>query len=860
MTLAYMLRLLARLEYFVISVTDPPSLISIYSHLSQPYSRCYFGRRDNTTIGSPFSTSQRHRCGTHSDPLIYNPDDDAEKLMEVDTEDEGDNNGSCEASEGSDDIEALGLCSPDGAFGLSGTADRTMCLLVGLLRGVLFWRCCSLREEPTTPIAPPSTSGIIVARDRFGREAARSDGLGLRDDQISLLILQPLTQHSLPLNGTGVNTWACHVLVLVLKQRQSLHHHLLYSQLLTSEFDDTVTCLLKALQPTCDYEDYADFLEQLTPFSRLFACLASTCEEVRVRIGELSMIRALIQMFVTHPSLTTSTSIASLNLTLAVCQLLHGLSRSIALIHTVFNDVSIINYLNELASRLLPKANSDACYAEITLAATSTLVNLQLCQLPELDESRVKSIGVFHSLLNAAYGEDGLSLRLNGVWGLANAAAMTATARISNASETIECLDANQMIPKVVAMCDEILSRSGDCEMGSESAQVENKMVFEISGDVLNSKPNHALTERYFVQKALLLLRNMFSLKEVHVSEYSDSVYALLAKVFSSNQSTNAKYEAMMILANLLTDADARSQFWLRTELIQTLAATVTTSSEMPILCGGILVIVNILDVPEMLATSVGGDSPGELFTQILSLLLLDESRNYRSSYRPPSTPTSSSWCRHSSFRSSSRRHRPLSTSVTNTVTITPPRHSPEQMETTESAEAGPQEKALLHLISAFLDLFQTYWDSSSSNSTHIVGSSVGKQMFKEVWDWQCQCGRGSVADSEDEQQASSSRRRCRRFAIASASTSSTSAYRPVGTCGSPMLLLHHQEETRTVLERCLSDPESGLKAFLTGLLKEFTKDDEAKDEGETTSRSPTRKASEGEEEVGDLGGEFEDN
>lgn len=31
-------------------------------------------------------------------------------------------------------------------------------------------------------------------------------------------------------------------------------------------------------------EAYVDFLEQLTPFSRLFACLASTCEDVRVRV------------------------------------------------------------------------------------------------------------------------------------------------------------------------------------------------------------------------------------------------------------------------------------------------------------------------------------------------------------------------------------------------------------------------------------------------------------------------------------------------------------------------------------------------------------------------------------------------
>lgn len=92
-------------------------------------------------------------------------------------------------------------------------------------------------------------------------------------------ILQPLTQNSLPLNGTGVNTWACHVVVLVLKQRRSLHHHLLYSQLLTPEFDDTVSCLLKALQPTCDYVSSLDCIPKairLMPvvvFGRCPTCL-----------------------------------------------------------------------------------------------------------------------------------------------------------------------------------------------------------------------------------------------------------------------------------------------------------------------------------------------------------------------------------------------------------------------------------------------------------------------------------------------------------------------------------------------------------------------------------------------------------
>nr|CDS28254.1 armadillo repeat containing protein 8 [Hymenolepis microstoma] len=760
-------------------------------------------------------------------------------------------------------MDALGICSPDGAFGLSGTADRNMCLLVGLLRGVLFWRCCSAlkgetkkEEDGGIPVGGPSRS--IVARDRFGNEIARSDGLDLSDDQISLLVLQPLTQHSLPLNGTRVNTWACHIVVLVLKQRQSLHRHLLFSQLLTSEFDDTVSCLLKALQPTCDYEGYADFLEQLIPFSRLFACLASTCEDVRVRISELSMIRALIQMFVTHPSLTTSNSIACMNLTLAVCQLLHGLSRSIRVIHTVFSDVSIINYLTELSNRLIPTVNSNPCHAEIALATTSTLVNLQLCQLPNLDESRVKSIDVFHSLLNVRDGSSALSLRLNGVWGLSSAAAVSGTTRILNRAETIERLDAPYTIPKAIALCNEVLSRIGDCEMRSVIKQVEMKVVFETSGCVLNSKPDQTHVEEYFVQKSLLLLRNMLALKEVSVSEYSESVYALLGKVFASDQSVNAKYEAMMILANLLTNAGARSQFWLQTELIQALAANITLNSDMSLLCGAILVAVNILDVPEPLASTVGGDSPGELFTQILSLLLFDNSRSHCSSYKQP---TASSWCRHSSFHSSSGRryHRTFTNITTGTVSPTLPRQSPEPMETTDSltvAEVAPQEKALLHLISAFLDLFHTYSDSSSL-TTHIVGSSMTRQMFKEVWDWQYQCGRGNGADSDDEHQqqplSSGSRRRCKRIAITTPSTPSTSHYRSIG---SPVLLVRRQEEAKAVMEKCLADPGGGLKAFLTGLMKKLNEDNDEEEvndnyEGEQSSRSPPRdvdKDREGEE------------
>ncbi|VDO08122.1 unnamed protein product [Rodentolepis nana] len=299
-----------------------------------------------------------------------------------------------------------------------------------------------------------------------------------------------------------------------------------------------------------------------------------------------------------------------------------------------------------------------------------------------------------------------------------------------------------------------------------------------------------------------------------------------------------------MIIANLLTNAGARSQFWLQTELIQLLAENITVNSDMSLLCGAILVAVNILDAPELLATTVGGDSPGELFTQILSLLLFDNFRSHRSSYKQPS---SSSWCRHSAHSSSSRRyHRAITNVTTNTVSSTPPRQSPEPMETIDSltvAEVAPQEKALLRLISAFLDLFHTYSDSSSI-ATHIGGSSMTRQMFKEVWDWQYQCGRGNGADSDDEQQqqlfSSGSRRRCKRFAIATASTPSTSHYRSIG---SPVLLVRRQEEAKTVMERCLADPGGGLKAFLTGLMKKLNEDNDEEEgddnyEGEQSSRS----------------------
>ncbi|KAH9285153.1 hypothetical protein ECG_03061 [Echinococcus granulosus] len=829
----------------VLCETDPSALISIYSHLSQPYSRCYLGFR-----GGPKVSSLCCHRETHSDHLIYRLS--GRSLDENSNIDEnGDYDNEEETETEAEMMDSLGLCSPDGAFGLSGTADRTMCLLVGLLRGVLFWRCCC--SSAATDDSFSKTNTVIVACDRFGRETLRADGLGLSDDQISLKILQPLTQNSLPLSGTGVNTWACHVVVLVLKQRRSLHRRLLYSQLLTPEFDDTVSCLLKALQPTCDYDDYADFLEQLIPFSRLFACLVSTCEGVRVRIGDLSMTRALIQMFITHPSLTTSTSTASLNLTLAVCQLLHGLSRSAALLHTLFSDVSIIDCLIELCTRLLPTVSSDPNHAEIVLAASSTLVNLQLCQLPNLDMSRVKCIDVFHSLLRVD-GEEveiALSLRLNGVWGLASAAATAASNRLANRLEAIERLDTARTVPEVISQCSALLSPSspvGDCDAPAVGRHEEKTVVFETSGSVLNSKPSRTHLELYFIQKSLLLLRNIFALKEVQVTDYSEGVFSLLAKVLSSNQSTSAKYEAMVVLANLLTNADARSQFWYQSELIESLATAITPDAETALLCGVILVVVNILEAPEPLATSVGGDSPGELFTQILTLLLFDDSRGNRIGYK---TPSSSSWCRRSSFRSSHRR-----SVATTTTSSSPIRQSPEIMETTPetfveasdpppppTVEAEPQDKPLLRLLGSFIDLFFVYSETSTSSTSITSSSSSSKQVFREVWDWHYQCGRGG--DSEDERPR---RRRGKRFVSAAASTTTSPHYR--NSC--PLL---HRQEAKFTLAKDFTDSagaKGGLKSLLASLLKDT--------EDEPASASPPRRVEASTGSAISEEGEFEDN
>lgn len=139
---------------------------------------------------SPFCLRRQHRLRygrlseTRSDPTIClsNIRSSSSSSSEDDADDVGIYN-IMETDEETGEVGAgaLSFSSPDGAFGLSGTADRTICLLVGLLRGVLFWRCCCSTTKSTAP-------AVVVARDRFGQEAARADGLGITDDEISLKV------------------------------------------------------------------------------------------------------------------------------------------------------------------------------------------------------------------------------------------------------------------------------------------------------------------------------------------------------------------------------------------------------------------------------------------------------------------------------------------------------------------------------------------------------------------------------------------------------------------------------------------------------------------------------------------------
>lgn len=61
---------------------------------------------------------------------------------------------------------------------------------------------------------------------------------------------------------------------------------------------------------------------------------------------------------------------------LTVCQLLHGLSRSVALLHTIFSDISIIDCLVEVPFPLFSNSHTTPLLRSEAIDQMSSLVNM----------------------------------------------------------------------------------------------------------------------------------------------------------------------------------------------------------------------------------------------------------------------------------------------------------------------------------------------------------------------------------------------------------------------------------------------------------------------------------------------------
>ncbi|KAG5447119.1 hypothetical protein CSKR_107586 [Clonorchis sinensis] len=108
---------------------------------------------------------------------------------------------------------------------------------LGLLRGLIYWRLLN-----------QSSSQSVDAIDQFGNPVTSAPGLGLSDDDVALLVIQPLTDACLHTDDIRILSWICHVLVLVLGRRPELHQWTVYANSFIREVDVRVTSLIKAVQ------------------------------------------------------------------------------------------------------------------------------------------------------------------------------------------------------------------------------------------------------------------------------------------------------------------------------------------------------------------------------------------------------------------------------------------------------------------------------------------------------------------------------------------------------------------------------------------------------------------------------------
>ncbi|THD20281.1 hypothetical protein D915_008793 [Fasciola hepatica] len=334
---------------------------------------------------------------------------------------------------------------------------------LGLVRGLLYWR-----------LVGQGNNHNVKAVDQFGNHITSATGLGMNADDVALLVLQPLTEGCLHVDDTRIFSWICHVLVLVLDQRAELHLWTVYANSFIREMDNRVTSLIKAVQAVLDGRNRVQFIEHLIPMVKLFACLASGSESIRVLFSELTFCGKLIDFAVNLKSSGTEHANLVLEFQHSIAILLHVLSRSFSAHHSFFRQESCDRYLLQLITDNLPAAcRGHSLCADLVESASCALVNILLPQSPirEKDSqslmdscldvlirlvtvtdsepiasprsrSNLLSSGVtpiettadlrvHHTLSSSELHTIMLRLRLNGIWGMVNmlhgASAVTCT-------------------------------------------------------------------------------------------------------------------------------------------------------------------------------------------------------------------------------------------------------------------------------------------------------------------------------------------------------------------------------------------------------------------------------------------------
>ncbi|CAH8479054.1 unnamed protein product [Schistosoma rodhaini] len=368
---------------------EPIKLVACYSHLTGTmppvlpnvcYSTPRYQRTKRVLSGnttSTYSTSNtptNHNTSSGASTVIFtspnefNPEVASQKFHQ----------NSVDSTASTD--RQLGSCPVDSRITISTCScvplDHGTFALTGLLRGLIYWRLANQYANSQT----------VEAIDHFGTHVITSAGLGITGDDIALLIIQPLTESCLHLEATRIMTWVCHVLVLVLDKSPELHMWTVYTNSFVREVDYRVTSLLKAVQEASDTQSHTQFLEHLIPLVKLFSCLASGHESTRILVGELTMCKKLIDFAMHLKSLGSENANLVLQFQHSIVVLLHVLSRSFSLHHTLFKNQTIGRYLLKIIDDNLPNTiKGSYLSAKLVEAASSTLINqvLPVCPLKE---------------------------------------------------------------------------------------------------------------------------------------------------------------------------------------------------------------------------------------------------------------------------------------------------------------------------------------------------------------------------------------------------------------------------------------------------------------------------------------------